>query len=170
MFNIPEKFRKNYKSTSQGNSLLKHKIQEIPIELPDGTTPISNYMIVYRGKGLISLNFKMVDLSNMILPPLKDEKNYYFEQVLINLGKSIYFEERKREIFFNSSPQDIMSEIGAPNQIFYKKHNKLKIHSKLDYSDDTKRFDQPNAVDYFYNYFALGIDVMFDGISSSFLT
>eukprot|EP01080_Neovahlkampfia_damariscottae_P005410 gene5410-9223_t len=139
-FEIPQKFQNLYKGTTQ----------DIPIELPDGSTPIANFMIIYRGK----------DLNSMILPPLKDD-NFYYEEVLINLGESIYLEDRKRKIYFNTSPQDVMSELGAPNQIFYKKHNKLKIHSKIDYSDNLK--EQMNAVDYFYNYFSLGIDIMFDG-------
>ena len=97
-FEIPEKYRKLYEGTTQ----------EIPIELPDGSTPISNFMIIYRGK----------DFNHMILPPLKDN-NFYYEEVLISLGESIYLEDRKRKIYFNSSPQDVMSELGKRLSLIY---------------------------------------------------
>jgi hypothetical protein len=80
----------------------------------------------------------------------------------VTLGKSILLVDRKRTISIKMTPQDVMSELGSPNQIFYKSHDKLKIHSSK--SDlETSHEDQPTAIDYFYNYFSLGIDIMFNG-------
>lgn len=54
---------------------------------------------------------------------------------------------------FNSSTQDVLQALGEPDQIFYKVEDPLSIH---------KAEDSPN-LDYFYNYFRFGFDILFDG-------
>lgn len=141
VFPIPDVFRKQYENS-----------QEMPIEFPDRTTPIATEMILFRGH----------DLENPQFPPLKDEKNHYYEEVKVVLGKNIVLMDRKRSIGIKQTPQDVMSELGSPDQIFFKSHDKLRIHSSK-MNDENMHMDQPTAVDYFYNYFSLGIDVMFNG-------
>ncbi|KAF9976428.1 hypothetical protein BGZ73_008630 [Actinomortierella ambigua] len=86
-----------------------------------------------------------------------------------------------------STPQDLLADIGPPANIYYKEEDKMKIHSEtskessqqgsneddgilgsmddvgFDRSGSTQTGPMPN--DYFYNYFHLGIDVLFDGSS-----
>lgn len=131
--------------------LAYEKKLEIPIEFPDQTTPIATELLIYKGH----------DYQNPILPPIPEkEKLIYFEEVYVTLGKGIQFKERKKNVFIKDTPQDVMSELGSPDQIFYKKHDKLKIHTN---QIDDENNDHPNAIDYFFNYFSLGIDIMFDG-------
>jgi len=61
---------------------------------------------------------------------------------------------------FGHTVQDVLSEIGSPCQTFYKLEDKMRIHS----SGPQKTNPSVNC-DYFYNYFTLGMDVLFDGYS-----
>ncbi|KAF9135740.1 hypothetical protein BGW39_000610 [Mortierella sp. 14UC] len=82
-----------------------------------------------------------------------------------------------------TTPQDLLADLGSPASIYYKEEDKMKIHSEkespriqqeedgiLGEMDDigydrtnkpAEGSQQPN--DYFYNYFHLGMDVLFDG-------
>jgi len=63
----------------------------------------------------------------------------------------------KKSIRFGDSVQDVMSAVGAPNRIFYKSEDKMKIHSP-----NAHRKASLLKSDYFYNYFTFGIDLLFD--------
>jgi hypothetical protein len=125
------------------------------MEFPDGTTPITSNIYVYQGH----------DYENPVLPPLSSVKmqdgNVYFEEVFVKLGKSITFMNRNKTIEFGYSPQDVISEIGPPEEIYYR-HDKQRIHAFAKH-ERSGIIDQPSAVDYFYNYFSLGIDIHFNG-------
>lgn len=62
-----------------------------------------------------------------------------------------------REILFGDSCQDVATSLGAPNRIFFKSEDKMKIHSP-----SAHRRVQTKRSDIFFNYFTLGIDVLFD--------
>jgi len=62
-----------------------------------------------------------------------------------------------KTIRFGDSVQDVMSAIGAPSRIFYKSEDKMKIHSPA-----AHRRSAALKSDYFYNYFTMGIDILFD--------
>lgn len=62
-----------------------------------------------------------------------------------------------REIYFGDSVQDVISAVGAPARIFYKAEDKMKIHSP-----NAHKKAATQKSDYFYNYFTLGFDVLFD--------
>lgn len=62
-----------------------------------------------------------------------------------------------REILFGDSCQDIASNLGAPSKVFFKSEDKMKIHSPSAH----KRV-QNRRSDFFFNYFTLGIDILFD--------
>jgi len=84
---------------------------------------------------------------------LKD--SFYFEVVKVVISKGIYFTKRGCSIDFYSTTQDIISLLGRPESIFYKEEDKMKIHSGGSFSGT-------QCMDYFYNYFHLGIDLLFD--------
>ncbi|XP_071957563.1 phagosome assembly factor 1-like [Antedon mediterranea] len=64
-----------------------------------------------------------------------------------------------RVVRFGESCQDVMTALGCPSKIFYKSEDKMRIHSR--------RFqrDQRRSSDYFFNYFTLGLDILFDAIT-----
>lgn len=62
-----------------------------------------------------------------------------------------------RQVLFGDTCQDVTRNLGQPNRIFYKSDDKMKIHSpNANGRPLTKRSD------FFFNYFTLGIDVLFD--------
>lgn len=63
----------------------------------------------------------------------------------------------KKTIKFGDGVQDVMSAVGAPNRIFYKSEDKMKIHSP-----NAHRKASLLKSDYFYNYFTFGMDILFD--------
>lgn len=65
-----------------------------------------------------------------------------------------------REIFFGDSCQDVSTSIGAPSRVFYKSEDKMKIHSP-----SATRTGNVKRSDIFFNYFTLGIDILFDAIT-----
>lgn len=62
------------------------------------------------------------------------------------------------KVLFGDSCQDVMSALGAPCKVYYKDEDKMKIHS----TSPDKQVINPES-DYFYNYFTLGLDILFDG-------
>ncbi|CAK8688040.1 phagosome assembly factor 1-like [Clavelina lepadiformis] len=63
-----------------------------------------------------------------------------------------------RCVRFDDTAQDVLSEIGNPCQTFYKLEDKMKIHSSR-----AHKMAPSDHSDYFYNYFTLGLDILFDG-------
>ncbi|VDO99300.1 unnamed protein product [Schistosoma curassoni] len=56
-----------------------------------------------------------------------------------------------------STNQDVLSALGSPSRVFYKTEDKMKIHLP-----QSHRLVQPRKSDYFFNYFPLGLDILFD--------
>lgn len=63
----------------------------------------------------------------------------------------------QKMIRFGDSVQDVMSSIGSPSRVFYKSEDKMKIHSP-----NAHRKTISLKSDYFYNYFNMGMDILFD--------
>ncbi|XP_026466305.1 UPF0183 protein CG7083-like isoform X2 [Ctenocephalides felis] len=61
-----------------------------------------------------------------------------------------------RELLFGDSCQDVASSLGAPSRVFYKSEDKMRIHSPNAHRKSARRSD------FFFNYFTLGLDVLFD--------
>ncbi|KAI9597289.1 hypothetical protein BDF19DRAFT_436458 [Syncephalis fuscata] len=61
--------------------------------------------------------------------------------------------------------QDLLTELGEPDAIWRKREDKLRIHAAKDTSEhttpETNTDDAP--VDYFFNYFRYGFDILLDG-------
>jgi hypothetical protein len=87
---------------------------------------------------------------------------------------------------FASTAQDVMMALGPPDAIHLKRHNRLRIHTTTksakaslgtmplypssplrQWTDPSPSHPHPHSdltdEDYFYNYFRLGLDVLFDG-------
>ncbi|XP_035451638.1 PHAF1 protein CG7083 isoform X1 [Spodoptera frugiperda] len=61
-----------------------------------------------------------------------------------------------RVVRFGSSAQRVCAALGAPARTYYKADDKMRIHRP------TARRRPPPASDYFFNYFTLGLDILFD--------
>lgn len=61
-----------------------------------------------------------------------------------------------RAVRFGDSCQRVARALGAPARLYYKADDKMRIHRP------TARRRPPPASDYFFNYFTLGLDVLFD--------
>ncbi|XP_045455824.1 PHAF1 protein CG7083 [Melitaea cinxia] len=63
---------------------------------------------------------------------------------------------RRRVVRFGDSCQAVARALAAPARLYYKAEDKMRIHRP------TARRRPPPASDYFFNYFTLGMDVLFD--------
>lgn len=63
-------------------------------------------------------------------------------------------QEFTRVVRFGDFPQDVQTEIGCPDTVHYKSEDKMQIHLGHKPSINT---------DYFFNYFSLGVDLLFCG-------
>ncbi|KAJ2941401.1 hypothetical protein O0L34_g3609 [Tuta absoluta] len=61
-----------------------------------------------------------------------------------------------RVVRFGDSCQSVARALGAPQRLYYKADDKMRIHRA------SSRRRPPPASDYFFNYFTLGLDVLFD--------
>lgn len=55
---------------------------------------------------------------------------------------------------FQSTTQDVLTLLGPPSAVFEKEEDKMKIHARA--------YTGLGCADYFYNYFHLGVDFLFD--------
>ena len=55
---------------------------------------------------------------------------------------------------FGATPQDVIADIGSPDAVYQKSDDHMRLHTNHVHVDST---------DYFYNYFHLGFDILFDG-------
>uniref|UniRef100_A0A8C4Q9K1 Phagosome assembly factor 1 n=1 Tax=Eptatretus burgeri TaxID=7764 RepID=A0A8C4Q9K1_EPTBU len=65
----------------------------------------------------------------------------------------------QRCVYLGDHCQDVVSIIGSPHKVFYKSEDKMRIHSALPHKQKSR------CNDYFYNFFTLGVDILFDAIS-----
>lgn len=70
---------------------------------------------------------------------------------------AVGLELQGRMLLFGSMPQDVFSDFGPPEQVCVKNVDAVRIHSVR---EPVSRTAGP---DYYYNYFNLGLDVLFDG-------
>ncbi|CAJ2646521.1 UPF0183 plant-like protein [Trifolium pratense] len=129
---------------------------ELPLEFPDGTTPVTCRVSIYD-----SSSGKKVGVGSLMdkasAPPLPTG-SIYMEEVHVKLGEELYFTVGSQHIPFGASPQDVWTELGRPCGIHQKQVDQMVIHSASDLRPRTTI-----CGDYFYNYFTRGLDILFDG-------
>ncbi|KAE8707117.1 UPF0183 protein [Hibiscus syriacus] len=129
---------------------------ELPLEFPDGTTPVTCRVSIYD-----SSTGKKVGVGSLMdkapAPPLPTG-SLYMEEVHAKLGEELFFTVGGQHIPFGASPQDFWSELGRPCGIHQKQVDQMVIHSASDPRPRTTL-----CADYFYNYFTRGLDILFDG-------
>ncbi|CAN6563253.1 unnamed protein product [Malus baccata var. baccata] len=120
---------------SQYTDCCHNREVELPLEFPDGTTPVTCRVSIYD-----SSTDKKVGVGSLMdkasAPPLP-VGSLYMEEVHV---------------------KDVWTELGRPCGIHQKQVDQMVIHSGLDPRPRTTL-----CGDYFYNYFTRGLDILFDG-------
>ncbi|CAN0861562.1 PHAF1 protein At3g51130, partial [Linum grandiflorum] len=129
---------------------------ELPLEFPDGTTPVTCRVCVYDGSSDKKVGVGSL-LDKAVTPPLPSG-SLYMEEVQVKLREELFFSIGGQHIPFGASPQDVWTELGRPCGIHQKQVDQMVIHSASDPSPRTTL-----CADYFYNYFTRGLDILFDG-------
>jgi len=149
LFPIPEEFRDLYDGTGNNN--------EVPLEMPDGTTPAATRFFVYTGPS--------AELST--LPPLceDDEQAEHISAQLWG-DLQLNFRRLRCSISTQSTAQDVLSSLGEPSDI-YCKGGSGSVQGINSTSDRAQQSHQHHRTypDYFYNYSRLGLDLLFDAQS-----
>jgi len=158
MFNVPEIERGRYVDSN-----------ELPLELADGSTPNLMRMMIYAGEHEERPQLpEPRDLSFTRVGRYSTSSPAYLEEVCFHIhGKqkpSIKFLKRKRNLKIGDFVQDLLTELGPPNDIYFKGSAlDKKIGSRI--AGSTSEIDCFAVADYFYNYFDLGLDFLLDGDS-----
>ncbi|KAL5713411.1 hypothetical protein ACHQM5_015487 [Ranunculus cassubicifolius] len=129
---------------------------ELPLEFPDGTTPVTCRVSIYDSSADIKVGVGAL-MSKASAPPLP-AGNIYMEEVHAKLGEELRFAVGGQHIPFGASPQDVWTDLGRPCGIHQKQVDQMVIHSASDPRPKTTL-----CGDYFYNYFTRGLDILFDG-------
>jgi len=141
------------------------------LQFPPGESPCVSHMALYTGNCLSECAAPAAPLSNLMCRSVEVIRRrdrtvgvaLALEPNFGEIGRTSFpvkqqaSEVIKRTISFGDSVQDVMSSIGAPNRIFYKSEDKMKIHSP-----NAHRKASLLKSDYFYNYFTFGMDLLFD--------
>ncbi|WOL13142.1 UPF0183 protein [Canna indica] len=147
-FPIPSQYTYCYQNTEVS--------AELPLELPDGTTPVTCRVCIYDSSSDSKVGVGAL-LDKAIVPPLPTG-SLYMEEVHAKLGEEVWFTVGGQHIPFGASPQDVWTELGRPCGIHQKQVDQMVIHSASDPRPKTTL-----CGDYFYNYFSRGFDILFDG-------
>ncbi|DAD49670.1 TPA_asm: hypothetical protein HUJ06_031973 [Nelumbo nucifera] len=81
---------------------------ELPLEFPDGTTPVTCRVSVYDSAADNKVGVGSL-LNKAIAPPLPVD-SLYMEEVHVKLGEELWFTVGGQHIPFGASPQDVWTE------------------------------------------------------------
>ncbi|PIA55971.1 hypothetical protein AQUCO_00700350v1 [Aquilegia coerulea] len=129
---------------------------ELPLEFPDGTTPVTCRVSIYDSS--TDSKVGVGSLMNKASAPPLPAGSIYMEEVHAKLGEELWFTVGGQHIPFGASPQDVWTDLGRPCGIHQKQVDQMVIHSASDPRPRTTL-----CGDYFYNYFTRGLDILFDG-------
>jgi hypothetical protein len=137
------------------------KPQEIPMSLPDGTEPLATRLLIHSGPDLRVINLPR---------ELCRSDSYVFISLYVSNIKNIGCTSFTVHMFpsnaffqYNDTVQHVLSELGTPSSTYDKTEDKMKIHRGQNNTKQNSHNKTETTSDYFYNYFGLGIDILFDG-------
>ncbi|KAI9205588.1 uncharacterized protein BJ171DRAFT_615043 [Polychytrium aggregatum] len=133
LFPIPEKY------------FPTKKTNDLPLSLPDGSTPIVNRIYIYQGESWARA-----------VPPALASRDVLSEKLVIKAGTHVTFTRKACAIEFGCMSQDVLAQLGRPSVSFFKQDDKMNIHGARE-----QRFQRPSKY-YIWSYFLLGIDIFFD--------
>jgi len=114
-------------------------------DLADERQPLLTRLFVFHGETIRSCTIPD-------LPEFSD----YFMQVEVQPQRGLYFVSQKQNIDYHSHVQHVLGILGAPDKIFEHRAGEERKGEKLAYC----------LFPYFYNYFRLGLSIMFDSKSN----
>jgi len=134
------------------------KPQEIPLTLPDGTEPLATRLVIHVGPDLRKINLPremcVSDCHAYISLHICGINGACRGFAVKMLPSNCFFQ-------YNDTVQHVLSELGIPSSTYDKLEDKMKIHR--DSYKSAKQKQNSSAPDYFFNYFDLGMDILFDG-------
>lgn len=123
-----------------GNSLQETKAPIMPLSCFHGNVYAETVDVLRDESGPSGLRFRL-QAAGCGPGVLGDAKMRVFEQ----------------SVYFGDSCQEVVSALGSPHKVFYKSEDKMKIHSPSPHKQVPAKCN-----DYFFNYFTLGVDVLFE--------
>ena len=121
----------------------------IPLVLSNGQSPKAVRILVHEFE---------FPRSNLKSPIIRSAEVTITEDQQIQL----FFKELNKFSLFlhDSTCQDVLSGLGAPSKVCFKEREPIgnKVRRQMDINSRTE------SDDYFFNYFSLGLDILFDGI------
>ncbi|XP_057366695.1 PHAF1 protein CG7083-like [Daphnia carinata] len=140
------------------------------LQFTNGASPVASKMFIFSGNSLIDSKPPPLPISCFFSHPYLQgleviRHNGCTSGIKLSLiceGPSQVLEPRRhacvQELCFGASAEDVLTLLGAPSRVFYKDEDKMRIHSPQAHRRAPASFS-----DYFYNYFTLGLDALFDG-------
>ncbi|KAL3858968.1 hypothetical protein ACJMK2_009213 [Sinanodonta woodiana] len=142
------------------------------LQFPNGASPVVSRMCIYTGSSLLETRAPPLPITCFHGNCYVDCLEVLREKNVTKGLKCIIFTEGngpgkmlepkkktiERIVRFGDSPNDVISALGCPGKVFYKAEDKMKIHSP-----DANKLAKSKFSDYFYNYFTMGMDILFDG-------
>eukprot|EP00002_Diphylleia_rotans_P037471 TRINITY_DN836_c0_g1_i1.p1 TRINITY_DN836_c0_g1~~TRINITY_DN836_c0_g1_i1.p1 ORF type:complete len:384 (+),score=79.19 TRINITY_DN836_c0_g1_i1:69-1220(+) len=114
---------------------------ELPFEFPDGTTPVAHRLIIYHGSKMKEPQLAPNPDAKSISPTI---------QIFASQGLLLTSSGKEIDLPFGVHTQEVVGLLGSPDAIYSKDPNRTKIATGS------------LSADYFYNYFDLGLDILFD--------
>ncbi|XP_033755111.1 UPF0183 protein C16orf70 homolog isoform X1 [Pecten maximus] len=141
------------------------------LQFPNGSSPIVSRMCVYTGNSLLDTKAPPLPIicfqGNCFVDCVEVLRDHGVSRGLKFLlltegnGPGKVIDPRKKSleriVLFGDSCQDVIGSLGCPGKVFYKAEDKMKIHSP-----DAHRRLRSRCSDYFFNYFTMGVDILFD--------
>ena len=156
-FPLPPQFRSLY--TPESNTM--------PIRLPDGSEIVATKASIHIGTDVRSpslpSNLKVGDVHVTLALQLHRDPNGGNQQWCSDFA--LKMEHSKRRVRRNDPAQRVLSELGAPSNVHLpKRKQQSNVRSAFtSASGSGSGFGSGGECDYFFNYFHLGFDIMFDG-------
>ncbi|XP_054290277.1 PHAF1 protein CG7083-like [Macrosteles quadrilineatus] len=135
------------------------------LQFASGSSPCVSATSVYSGQSLadcspppLPLSCYYAQLYLSYVDVLRDNKRTRGLRLhLYTEGLNRRKQTLVREVHFSDTCQDVATLLGTPQRVFFKAEDKMKIHSPNAHRRVTAR-----RSDFFFNYFSLGMDILFD--------
>jgi hypothetical protein len=160
LFPIPEEFRHLYQRDGGSTNCANGGNNDVPLELPDGTTPAATRFFIYHGASVLDPTLPAPAASSV--PSSPSSSLIYPAPVQVQLWgtMTINFPSLGCSISTCSSAQDVIHRLGTPPSVFFKGGSTHHNHPASNQAQSIG-----GAKDYFFNYFHLGMDLLFDARS-----
>lgn len=141
---------------------------ELPLEFPDGSSPQVQRVYIFAGASLRAAHMPADPNSAygepvVVRVPLPQPPQQQQQPPPPRQAPALYFERRQAVLELGVSPQEVLSLLGPPQRVHTKQDDKMRIHlaAPAPPSQLSPPLPPTGAGEYFYNYFDLGLDLLF---------